>query len=281
MKINKITDCCGGAGYLANSLANIFNANVLSIDNDSKIQKNGLARFLKHGNCNVSFLNHDLNSIKDEISNQIKGSDLVIGIHTCSHLSDLQLQIAVKTDARLILNVGCCYYKTKGYKYGISQQAKLSNIELTGPSLLLAARGIETDLDSFIFSINVKKYRYLLHIYLKEVLGLEFVAVGGLKPREYEKSFEDYAISRLNTLGIKGEDHRKYLIDFHNNKKKQEMVKEMIAVNAIRSIFSRAVELYIALDRGFYLKESGYDSNVFECFDPKISPRNICIMGKR
>ena len=56
---------------------------------------------------------------------------------------------------------------------------------------------------------------------------------------------------------------------------------KIIYANVIKSFLGRPLEIYILLDRYFYLSEQGYHVNILRLFDENISPRAIGIYGKK
>lgn len=275
-----IIDFCGGAAYLGRSLALYCDSKVLSIDIDDALQKRGeiRAKELSPKSTNLSFTKLNvLENLSTLISSSPRGTS-TIGIHTCAHLSDAQIEASRQLESRWIFNVSCCYYKTDDTSYAFSSLSKQSGFKLSKESLLLAARGHDTNYESFTFSISVKKYRYLLHVYTKDVLGLDFIAMGGLSHTDYEKPFHEYAKERLKTV-LNLEIPESELKDFSHNQTNLQKVQEMIACNTFRTIFSRLIEKYIALDRAVYLEELGYQVSLLEIFDRKISPRNLAILA--
>lgn len=279
---SEVIDFCGGAGYLGRSLAIYCDSKVRSVDIDEALQRRGeiRARDLASKSTNLSFTKLNvLDNLSSLTENFSKGTS-TIGVHTCAHLSDAQIEASRQLDARWIFNVSCCYYKTDDTSYSFSSLSKQSGFKLSKESLLLAARGHDTSFESFEFSISVKKYRYLLHVYTKDILGLDFVAMGGLSHTDYEKPFYEYAKERLKTV-LNLEIPESELKDFSHNQTNLKKVQEMIACNTFRTIFSRLIEKYIALDRAVYLEELGYQVSLLEIFDRKISPRNLAILAQK
>lgn len=277
---SEIIDFCGGAAYLGRSLALYCDTKVLSIDIDDALQRRGeiRAKDLSPKSTNLSFTKLNvLDNLSSLIDGFSKGTS-TIGVHTCAHLSDAQIEASRQLDASWIFNVSCCYYKTDDMSYAFSEVSKQSGFKLSKESLLLAARGHDTSFESFEFSISVKKYRYLLHVYTKDVLGLDFVAMGGLSHADYEKPFYEYAKERIQTV-LNLDVPELELQEFSQNETNLQKVQEMIACNTFRTIFSRLIEKYIALDRAVYLEELGYQVSLIEIFDRKISPRNLALLA--
>lgn len=277
-----VIDFCGGAGYLGRMLASYFDCQCVSVDIDSSLQDRGRSRAekLKSGiSKSLKFVKADVLDHIDVLGKSLPQRSNTIGVHTCAHLSDLQFELSTKLNSQWIFNVSCCYFKTNDPRYTFSQIAKQSNFELSRESLLVAARGHDTDFESFEYAMHVKRYRYLLHMFMRDVLGEDFIAMGGLRKKDYAKSFSEYAAERLETV-LNLKITQAELVAFEADRVNKTMVNEMIACNSFRTLFSRLVEKYIALDRAVYLSELSYDVRIFEIFDSRVSPRNIGILAK-
>lgn len=278
----RILDFCGGAGYLGRTLSHYYGSRVRSVDFDHSLQRRGEERLSCLGpgsrEGEIEFLCCDVLKDCDYLSRNIDGLDGLVGIHTCAHLSDVQIELFKKFKAKWFLNVSCCYYKTKDPFYSFSKLTKTQNFNLSKESLLLAARGEDLDLESFRFAMHVKYFRYMLHLYMVDVLGQGFVAMGGLRKAEYKLEFSEYAQRQLLSV-LELEVSREELSSFERDGSNRQKVGEMIACNTFRVLFSRLVELYITLDRACSLEEEGYGVDVFQIFDSKVSPRNLAIFA--
>jgi hypothetical protein len=285
---SEVIDFCGGAGYIARTLSHFFDTPSLSVDFDIALQKRGAHRttsFIPKQKKEIQFKNLDLLSEFKKIKLEFKDASPFLGIHTCAHLSDVQLRLSKELSSHWTLNVGCCYFKTRDSTYQLSDFAKNNPMHYTTFSLFLAARGHETLLETFLISQKVKKYRFLLHLFLRDNFDIDFTPVGSIPIHAYKTSFEEYALSRLAYL--KEENiipiipSRSSLEKFSNDASIIRTIKRMLACNFIRSHFSRPLELSIALDRAIFLDENNFEVAIGTLFDPTISPRNIGLFGKR
>ena len=130
--------------------------------------------------------------------------------------------------------------------------------------------------DDFIFKVKVKKYRYILHLYMKEKLGVnEFMGLGDSPPKHYALSFSDFVHLKLNPTDLKITDSNDQINLFYESTYAQEMFKKIFARDILRWQLGRLIELDILLDRALFAIAQGLKVNLYELFDAKISPRNI------
>lgn len=283
---NSVVDFCGGAGYVARTLAHFCHTPALSIDIDHELQERGKrrqTRFIPEHAKTIEFTCRDLLKDYHETKQTIPHGTPFIGIHTCGHLSDIQIKLSTELQSKWTFNVGCCYFKTNDCEYNLSSTAKAKSIAYSTYALFLAARGHETNIKPFIFSQKVKTCRFLLHLFLKHEFNLPFYAVGSVPDAAYNDNHVLYILDRLKNLHQKG-----VIPTLSTQKTIDNFLKEPLIIrqahymrmcNYIRGQFSRVLELGIALDRGMFLDEHDYSVYLGKIFDPTISPRNIGILG--
>jgi hypothetical protein len=281
-------DFCGGAGYIARTLAYFCSSPSISVDYDKALQQRGQLkhqRYIPQNARKIDFIHLDLLSEYPSLHAHFPLRAPVIGLHTCAHLSDVQLALSVDLESAWTFNVGCCYFKTDKNAYTLSSFAREYPVPYTGFSLFLAARGQETSLEDFIFSQRVKRFRFLLHLFLEKEYGLGFHAVGSVPDSFYNNDFFSYAGSRLASLQSKNIINKlpseKTLSAFLKDQAIQNIAHKMRMCNFLRSRFSRVLELAIALDRAIYLDENDFLVSIGEIFSMQVSPRNIAIFGTR
>jgi len=283
-----VIDFCGGAAYFGRTLAYFLDTPSISLDKDKELQERGFRRsqnFTPRNCKEIEFINEDLLADYSNLKTKIPSQRAFIGMHTCGHLSDIQLRLSRDLNAPWTFNIGCCYFKTDDYQYRLSSTANEFPIEYTANSLFLAARGNEVKLNDFIVSFKVKEFRFLLHLFLNSEFGLPFIPVGSVPMREYKSDFNSYAMGRLENLYKHGTIPHlpdvNLVKTFSAQSDVTTLTKKMISCNYIRSQFSRILEVSIALDRAIFLEESDFKVSLGELFNSKISPRNICLFGKR
>jgi len=196
---------------------------------------------------------------------------MILGLHSCGALSTE----IIKLKFPHLLNFGCCYHKLND-EYNISQVAKLEPLIFSNHALTLAAKSQPTISDETVAKkILVKKYRYALHLYLKENMNLDFTSIGNTHKDDYKLDFAQYALKYCKLIS---EEEIHKLNDFYEkNIKKIELI---IKSGTLRALLSRLIELYIIFDRAVYLIENNVDIKVLEIFKKSLSPRNIGIISK-
>lgn len=278
-----VIDIGGGIGYMAQTLSNYFNLTVSSIDMDPVLQNTGKLRNQKNAkdpSNKVNYINSQIDLKNLELKEIFTGKSLSLGLHTCGDLANSQIELTAQGKQKGLLNFGCCYYRlAKNNVVNISLEAKKNPISLNLFALTLATRAHKKlDHWDFEFKSKVKFYRYALHFYLYDVLGVkEFVSVGNSTEKLYNQDFATYTKEQLKRLNLSTTDQDDTLNAYFEKKEIQKLIYQMIYSGIIRGIFGRPLELYVLLDRCLYLEEHGYNVSLEEFFNEEVSPRNIGI----
>jgi hypothetical protein len=139
--INQVLDLGAGQGYLDIVLSNCYGLTVLGVDDDSQQTCGAMKRSEKklkqaakefshipkkyqgrlyHLNKKVSFADTFDSLLKEAEEksfvdrrkrDQISDDWLVCGLHTCGDLSPASISLFLKSNASILVNVGCCYNK--------------------------------------------------------------------------------------------------------------------------------------------------------------------------
>lgn len=285
-KIAQVLDLCGGIGFLAQVLAHHFSIATLCIDSDQKLQNTGSARHQRthlNNSAALSYICKDLREADRGLAEFLNPKHLSLGLHTCGSLANHHLRLSLELDSPFVLNFGCCYYKAKINEFNISKLGQSTGITLTQPGLTLASRSHRDGEKAFYFSKRVRRFRYMMHLYLYHELGMRsFVSLGRSHKGLYEGEFAEYGMEQLRRLELPTPSRTlQRLSNFYRCEKQQKVVQKMICANIIRAATGRVIELYAICDRGALLEEQGYEVGLANYFDEKLSPRNVGIFARK
>ena len=276
-KVNFI-DIGGGAGYLTENLVNNRERFSFSIDMNKKLQESGAKRINQNSEQNFKKVEFLLNNFGEDPYPLITGrfqDNYVIGLHSCGDLSPHLLQYTVSNKIKSVLSLGCCYHKLTD-QYNLSSLAQVSGLSLTKNSFNLATRGYSYQtLAGLKRKIKIRKYRYGLHLYLFSLGHHNFIPTGRTNLADYDKIFSEYASIYAGELIKSSTDAEA----FYKKDESQMEIKDIIAIDLIRGLFGRVIEAYLTVDRALYLKENGYQVQIKELFDRKLSPRSLAIQA--
>jgi hypothetical protein len=277
----QFVDIGGGAGHLSNAL--VFNNDKSStcIDMDEKLQSIGRDKIKYWIPENVDSIKFKklLFSQESTISEIDSTKNMLIGLHGCGPLSTNIVKNFHSQSYASLLSFGCCYHKLND-EFNISEYSKEFHAGLSRQSFFLAERTTSNISDFDISNRRgVKKFRYGLHFFLKDRFDLLFTSVGNAKKSDYSGEFASYAkkYHQGDELQTVPDEELNSFIDSHEFTSK---FNEHFALDSLRSLLGRIVEIYLILDRALYLEEMGHKVEVFQMFDSNLSPRNIAIFAK-
>jgi hypothetical protein len=283
--IRQAVDIGGGMGHLARLCVRTFNWTFHSIDRDAALQEKGrdwLRRARTLPRDKLWFIHASVeDGPRSEIDPLFSGEDRVsIGLHTCGSLALTQLRKSQK--AGLILNFGCCYDQMDAERdYPVSRFGKAHALPLTRRALFLATRGRHHKTEAeFTLMKRVYEHRFALDLLLRRKFpALGFVRAGDAPKSLYAGSFAVYARDRLERLRLDVGMTEAELDSFEVSARPE--TRRIFLCHLLRDRFARPLELVILLDRALLLEELGFQVELLQVFEPRLSPRNIALIASR
>lgn len=279
-KIKHLIDIGSGAGHLSSYLLWDSNLKSLCIDQSSEFQKIGKKKLSKYHPDILERLSFQTCTFTPSTPLESKKHGMIIGLHACGDLTPIIIKKFIDSENEYLLSYGCCFHKLTPQYINLSKQAKESPLILSNHSLTLAAKGYKPKTSQELtFRDQVKKYRYGLHIYLKDHKALEFASIGNALRSDYEGPFyqyaHKYAFDQLKDVS------QTDLENFIHDPRTLEKINRLIYLGIIRSFLARLIEVYIVIDRALYLSQQGFEIYLQETFDRKLSPRNLSLGAKK
>lgn len=284
-----ILDLGSGVGHLGRSLAFLEGIPTTCLEKNSEFIELGKKRLTKWQEklkrtkrlteTSFHFLHCELSA---ENLHEMRGHDVLTGLHTCGPLALHQLELFLQGDFQSAINFGCCYLKLDPKKHvNLSRAAKKLALPIAPHALTLASRSdTAISFQDYLFKYRVKKFRYGLHLLLFHYFEEKaFLTVGDAPKELYQKNFSAYARQKLLELGKSHSQSDKFFDDFFHEAETAKKIERMALANHIRWPFGRAVESFLLLDRALYLEERGVEATLTTFFDEEISPRNIGLVA--
>jgi hypothetical protein len=240
---------------------------------------------------------------------------LVTGLHTCGDLATSTLRIFARSEALVLITLGCCYNHISPDDFPLSDMARKAQREthfsFTRDLGMLATqtpqRWIETRHTYLLCKAPAKTSSsseqqadearpeddatFLKHWYravLQTILDAHHIAVpregtGKIRPRFYRQGFATYVREACRRMCIS-------LPPFFSDSELDNHIKnmeaaggrrQMILCTSLRVLLAPLVEVAILIDRFVWLLEQGLDAALIPLFDPVISPRNMALVAIR
>ncbi|WP_375764930.1 SAM-dependent methyltransferase [Archangium gephyra] len=283
--IRQAVDIGGGMGHLARLCVRTFDWTFHSIDRDAALQEKGrdwLRRARSLPREKLCFIHASVEDRpQSELDPLFSGQDRVsIGLHTCGSLALTQLRKSQQ--AGLLLNFGCCYDQMDADRdYPVSRAGKAHALPINRRALFLATRGRHHKTGAeFALMKCVNEQRFALDLLLRRKFpALGFVRAGDAPKTLYAGSFAGYARDRLERLRLDAGMTEAELDSFESSARPE--TRRIFHCHLLRDRFARALELVILLDRALLLEELGFQVELLQVFEPRLSPRNIALIASR
>lgn len=283
--IRQAVDIGGGMGHLARLCARTFGWTFHSIDRDATLQDKGqrwLARTRPSGGDTLCFIQASVeDGLQPRIDSLFSGEDRAsIGLHTCGPLA--LTQIRKSQGAGIVLNIGCCYDKLELPRdYPVSGIGSAHPLPFTPHALALTTRGRPWKTDAeFARMKRVYAWRFAFHLLSKRHFPEQgFVRAGDAPQGLYDGPFAVYALDRLKRLGLDTGMTDAQLDAFEVSVRAE--TRELLLCHLLRDRFARALEVVLLLDRAMLLEELGFQVELLQLFEPRLSPRNLALIASR
>ncbi len=274
-KATRVVDVGAGHGHLTRAVAVRLSLPVLGLERDQALADR--ARSLDVDGATTF-------TVTDVLREGLPflAGDLVIGLHACGELGDAMVTAAERASASIGL-VACCAHRRRDLvRLALTRDPELgAALDVSRPTLGLAnliARdvGVEASRGE---NLAARERRLALRRLL-EAGGPPLrpgAEIDGLNRRVAQRDLPSlvaraYAHRGLPTPTPGAIDEAARWAREH-----QARIRRMALP---RSMLSRALELFVTLDRAKFLEDRGYQVSVFELFPDAISARNLVLMGR-
>ncbi|MCP3140526.1 methyltransferase [Pyxidicoccus xibeiensis] len=283
--IHQAVDIGGGMGHLARLCARTFGWTFHSIDRDAALQDKGrrwLARTQPPGGDTLHFIQASVeDGPQPRLDPLFSGRDRAsIGLHTCGPLALTQLRKS--QGAGFVLNIGCCYDKLQAPRdYPVSRFGGVHPLPFTPHALALTTRGRhhKTEVE-FARMKRVYAWRFAFDLLSRQRFPERgFVRAGDAPRTLYAGSFAGYARDRLERLGLEPGMTDAELESFEESVRAD--TRDILLCHLLRDRFARALEVVLLLDRALLLEELGFQVELLQLFEPRLSPRNLALIASR
>ena len=275
----------GGKGHLAYAMATLTNSKVISIDQSSGLQELGKKRLKKYlpeqGLAQVEFLCHTVNRDLKQLPSQIPSNSFLLGLHTCGPLAIAMGQLLFQSQAKAMINFGCCYlHLNPSTDVNLSPHFQANPFPWTVESLTHATRAHRPiDRKEFEFYHLVKSYRWALHLFLYREFGWRRrVKLGPSHASLYRQDFSIYAQNNLARLKLDRTFSDQSLQNFYNSLDTQKSIDEMKVAQIYRNLWGRGLEIILLLDRAMFWQSQDAHVELASYFPENKSPRNLGIL---
>ncbi|XP_039760390.1 protein RRNAD1-like isoform X2 [Pararge aegeria] len=297
---NAVVDFGSGLGHLIRILSYKYNVHSVGIEMQTRLTEEArkldseleytvkkylteeqMSNLIRPIHCNIT-----LSSIEQLRELALPVSVLnygLIGLHPCGDLGPLLIKHFVNSnEVKFICVVGCCYMKLsckgESCSYPMSRYVGGLDCGLSYISREISCHAIETYCERLCRGeyndLKVHAFRAALEKLLVQLdPELKHMPVRSVKHTN-NMTFNSYCEAALNQISVQP-------LEYDSVKEDLGQWKKVVILYTLRLALAPLVETVILLDRVLFMLENNISCAIYPVFDPKISPRNHIIVGRK
>ena len=290
-----VIEWCAGKGYLARHLSAGNHRATTCMEQDAAICTRG-QELDEREDLRSTWVTTDVKTVQD-----LDPSSCVVALHACGSLHRHLVRVAARSRCRQIAFSPCCYQKglvappvsqdfTRAPVLGnlpppratalyspLSEEVCCRDLQLDEHALRLATAD-RVFLKRRVVRARQREqlYRLGLDLWLRRALDLtERCSVPGIPQRQFRESFDSFVHSMAERFGWRCSNASLAGIE---EQARQEL-RRIRALEVVRRLFRRSLELWVVLDAALYLTERSYHVSVTEFVAREVTPRNLLVLA--
>jgi hypothetical protein len=272
-----LLEWCAGKSYLGFYLHRLDKVAVTALEWDADLVNQANIRAQNGG---INLHSHQVDVLSPAAMSYLHEQQHVVALHACGDLHERLLKLCVEKKVQQLHLAPCCYHKRHHQHYQpLSQQGVELNLDLGKAELHTAV------METVTAGATVQRQRKHLQIMrlgfdcLQRDINnsAEFLDLPSLPAKWARVSFNEFCkhCASLKKLSLPAEIDW----DFYQTLGEQRF-KQVSALDLVRFLFRRPLEVWLALDRALLLQEQGYHVQLGTFCASHITPRNILIKAK-
>lgn len=269
---------CAGKGHLGRLLAYKHHQPVTSLELQPRLCQHGQQLADQR---QLPCKHQHLDVMTTAASELLQPQQHAVALHACGKLHIQLLHQGVKRGVKTISLSPCCYHLIDQPDYlPLSQTATTSALQLSRDDLSLAMQETVTA-GTREQRLRQRQLRWRLGFDLlqRQVRGIDhYLNCPTIPQARLSGTFADFCHWMAD---------RKQLtlpagIDFDDFEQRgQQRVIDNERIELVQQLFRRPLELWLVLDRALFLQQHGYQVNVEQFCDRRLTPRNLIIQARK
>ena len=273
-----ILEWCAGKSHLGFVLQHCSGQPVTALEWNAALVEQANAR-ASQWQCDLH--SHTVDVLTPSAESFIQSDQRIVALHACGDLHVNLLRLAARNGVQQLQLAPCCYQKTADAQYQpLSQAARQQALPLSKQELQLAVMETVTAGEyQQRQRLRVQAMRLGFDCLQRDVRGLnEFLPVPSLPGEWARVDFKTFCehCAQLKSLSLPTP------VDWaHYEQRGHQRLREVSALDLVRFLFRRPLEIWLALDRALFLQEQGYQVEIGIFCPRSATPRNILIVAVR
>ncbi|MFA7555769.1 MAG: methyltransferase [Spongiibacteraceae bacterium] len=271
-----VLEWCAGKSHLGFYMQHCNNTPVTALEWDPGLVQQANERADRG---HIALHSHTVDVLSDAANHFIKPEQQVVALHACGELHERLLKLCVENHVQQLHIAPCCYHKRQHNLYTpLSQQGRNLDLKLDKTAMHTAV------METATAGATIQRQRSRLQIMRlgfdclqKQLRGSdEFLALPSLPAKWARASFSDFC---RYSADMKGIDLPTTVDWSHYLKLGEQRFWQVAALDLIRFLFRRPLEVWLVLDRALLLQEYGYSVQVGTFCSATITPRNLLVQA--
>lgn len=274
---------CAGKGHLGRGYSRIAGAAVTGLEWNAALVADG-NEISRRESLPVQL--HDVDVLTTAGIDAISSQHQVLALHACGDLHLQLLQAAVEQRPQAVALAPCCYQLARrflddsGCYVPLSIEAKVNDLRLSVADLHTAVQESVTSAPRIVTqSRHMRAWRLGFDRLQRELRGIDdYLPTPSLPLSVLRDGFEKFCRQLA--------DHHRLELPNAIDLAKYEAVggerlREVTALDLVRQLFRRPLELWLVLDRALWLQQNGFDVSLGRFCPRPLTPRNLLIRADR
>lgn len=273
-----VLEWCGGKSHLGFYLQHCSGQAVTSLEWDDTLVAQANARAFKD---RMALQSYRVDVLTDAAEPYVRAASQIVALHACGELHERLLQLSVHHQVAEVHVAPCCYHKRQEDEYRpLSEQGREVNLKFNKQELHT------TVMETRTASAGVQRQRQWLQIMRlgfdelqRDVRGLsQYLPLPSL-PALWARS--DFPAFCRHCAQLKEVDLPPAVDWTHYLRRGERRFWRVAALDLVRFLFRRPIEVWLALDRALLLQEHGYDVRLGTFCSTQVTPRNLLLQAWR
>lgn len=273
-----VLEWCAGKSHLGFYLQHCGGYPVTALEWDDALVGQANARASRD---RVPLQSYQVDVLSDSAERHIKAAEQVVALHACGELHERLLQLSVQHGVAQVHVAPCCYHKRAQDQYQpMSAQGRDANLAFNKQELHTAV------METMTAGAGAQRQRQQLQIMRlgfdelqRDVRGVaEYLPLPSL-PARWARA--DFATFCRHSAELKGLQLPPAVDWRHYRQRGEQRFWRVAALDLVRFLFRRPIEIWLALDRALLLYEHGYQARLGVFCPPHVTPRNLLLQARR
>lgn len=273
--VPNLVEWCAGKSHLGRILAG-EERKVTAVEISPELCEEGKKLGKKIG-VDIEFICTDV--LRDDVKALFAKTSYAVALHACG---DLHQKLILMHEQLSGLSIApCCYHLTHDECYHpLSALGQASALQLGKQDLSLCLQETVTACAKMPEMNNQEVvWRLAFDCLQRDLLGCdEYLPLPNIQKSQLKKSFAefvDWALAQKKINSPSMIDLDAYLM------LGQKRLLKTRRMELVQQLFKRPIEIWLLMDKAFFLQGQGFDVSLFEFCDKSITPRNVCIQATR